>query len=247
MHIGVAGLALLVVVGVEMAATSCSSAPATVKPAVPATRSASAAAVSGSPDASSAAPRPAGSIPAGYARVGGAAQGISIAVPASWVAVDLTKESPAYFVRRAGLSGAAASTFLGQLQSLQQSHEVFVFDGKSAVDSPEPSAPILTAECDSSGTTDVGAAGVPTLTKNQLSGLGQVQSSHIAVQDLEIGGVPGMDVSYHLKSETGGTLYGSELAVLPKPGRVCYVTVIDGKTESFDSVLSVAAATAQFP
>jgi hypothetical protein len=56
-----------------------------------------------------------------------------------------------------------------------------------------------------------------------------------------------MDVSYQLKSETGGQLYGSQLAVLPKPGTVCYVTVVDGKPESFASVLNVAATTAEFP
>jgi hypothetical protein len=59
-------------------------------------------------------------------RVGGAAQGISIAAPASWVAVDLTKESPASAVRKVGLSGAAATSFLGQLQYLQQSHAIIV-------------------------------------------------------------------------------------------------------------------------
>jgi hypothetical protein len=246
MQIRVAGLALPVVVVIGMAATSCSSAPATVKPVVSGTQSASAA-VSGNPDASPAAPRPTGSVPTGNVRVGGVAQGISIAVPASWIAVDLTKETPADGVRKAGLSGAAASTFLSNLQFMQQSHAVFVFDGKAAVDSPEPSAPSLNAYCGTSGTTEVGAAGVPSLTKNQLSGLGQVQSSHITVRDLEIGGVPGMEVSYQLKSETGGTLYGSELAVLPKPRTVCYVTAVDGKAGSFDSVISVAAATAQFP
>jgi len=73
MHIRVAGLALPVGIGIGVAVTSCSGAPGTVKPPVSATRSASAA-VSDSPAAGPVAPSPAGSVPAGYKRVGGAAE-----------------------------------------------------------------------------------------------------------------------------------------------------------------------------
>jgi hypothetical protein len=62
-----------------------------------------------------------------------------------------------------------------------------------------------------------------------------------------IGGVPGLDTSYQVYSSSQGTIYGSQLEVLPAPDKICFVTVTDGKGESDGSVVSTAAATAQFP
>ena len=246
MHIRVAGLALPVVIAIGAAATSCG-APGTAKPAASATRSAPDAAVPGISTASQAARTSPGSVPAGYTRVGGAAQGISIAVPASWVTVDLATESPQSAVSKAGLSGESATSLLQQLEFLQKSHDIFVFDGKSAVERPRPSGPILTAYCGTSGTTEVGAAGLPFLKKTELSQLEQVVVAHVTVKDLEIGGIPGVELSYDFPSADPVPLTGSALAVLPKPGKVC--NVIEGVPtgQSLGSVLSVAATTAQFP
>jgi len=75
-----------------------------------------------------------------------------------------------------------------------------------------------------------------------------INATHITAKDLKIGGVPGVELSYQYSpSGNYGTLYGSELAVLPKPDKECLVTATVGEGESLDSVLSVAAATAQFP
>ena len=105
MHIRVAGLALPVAIGIGVAVTSCSSAPGTVKPAVSATRSASGAAISGSLTGRPVAPSSARSVPAGYKRVGNVAQGISIAAPASWVAVNLAKETIESAASKIGVIG----------------------------------------------------------------------------------------------------------------------------------------------
>ena len=247
MHIRVAGLALPVAIGIGVAVTSCSSAPGTVKPAVSATRSASGAAVSGSPTASPVAPSSAGPIPAGYTRVGGVAQGISVAAPASWVAVNLAKETVEKAARKAGLSGLSATTLVQAMTSLQKLHAVFVYDVKSAVDSPRHFARNLNAYCLASGVTDVGAAGIPFLKTGAAAEFEQLGATHITQKDLEIGGVPGVETSYQLSSSSAGTIYGSQLEVLPKPDKACFVTVTVGTGESASNVRSVAAATAQFP
>ena len=246
MHVRVAGLALPVVIGVGVAVTSCST-PGTVKPAVSATGAASAAAVSGSPTASPAAPSSPGSVPVGYTRVGGVAQGISIAAPASWVAVDLAKENPESAVSKADPSGVSHSTLLQEMESLQKVHGIIVYDVKSAVDSHQHSARTLQAYCDAPGTTDVGAAGVPLLKASAAADLEKLGAKHITVKDLKVGGVPGVEISYQLSSSGEGTIYGSQLEVLPKPGKACDVAVTVGEGQSAGNVLSVAAATAQFP
>jgi hypothetical protein len=245
--IRVAGLALPVVIGIGVAVTSCSSAPGTVNPAVSATRSASDAAVSGSPTASPVTPSSPGSVPAGYTRVGGVAQGISIAAPASWVAVNLAKETIESAANKIGLSGLSASALVQDMESLQKLHAVIVFDVKSAVDSPEHFARNLNAYCTASGVTDVGAAGVPLLKTGAAAEFEKAGATHIIQKDLEIGGVPGVETSYQLSSSSEGTIYGSQLEVLPKPDKACFATVTAGKGESEGNVLSTAAATAQFP
>lgn len=250
MHKRVAGLALPVVIGIGVAVTSCSSTPGTAKPAVSATRSASGAALSGSPTASPAAPSSPGSVPAGYTRVGGAAQGISVAAPASWFAVNLAKETPESAesaARNAGLSGINATTLFQELESLQKAHGVAAIDVKSAVDSPRHYPRNLNAYCEASGTTDVGAAAVPLIKPLLAAANKKGGATNITLKDLQIGGVPGVEASYQIRSSDYGTLYGWEFVVLPKPDKVCYVDVYVGGGESEGNVPSTAAATAQFP
>jgi hypothetical protein len=231
-----------------VAVSSCASAPGTANPAVSATRSASGAAISGSPTASPVAQSSAAPVPAGYARVGGATQGISVAAPASWVAVNLAKESIESAASKAGLSDVSAATLTQETESLQKLHAVNVFDVKSAVDSPQHFARSLNAYCFVSGVTDVGAAGVPFLKAAAAAEFAKLGSTHITQKDLEIGGVSGAETSYQVSSSGYGTIYGWQLDVLPKPDKACAVTVTVAKGESpGNAIVSVAAATAQFP
>lgn len=126
-------------------------------------------------------------------------------------------------------------------------HGVFVFDVKSAVDSPQHFGRDLNAYCVVSGVTDVGTAGLPLLKQIAPAEFEKLGATHITQKDLDIGGVPGVETSYQLSSSSEGTLYGSQLEVLPKPDKACYVTATVVKGESEGNVLSVAAATAQFP
>ncbi|HEX8005936.1 MAG TPA: hypothetical protein VF482_05840 [Trebonia sp.] len=175
------------------------------------------------------------------------AQGISIAAPASWVAVNLAKQTMESAAKEAGLSGISPATLVQDMESLQKLHGVIVFDVKSAVDSPQHFANNLNAYCLASGVTDVGAAGVPLLKTGAAAEFEKVGATHLTQKDLEIGGVPGLETSYQLNSSSVGTIYGSQLEVLPKPDKACFVTVTAGKGQSEGNVVSTAAATAQFP
>jgi hypothetical protein len=186
-------------------------------------------------------------VPAGYTRVGGAAQGISIAAPASWVAVDLSKEAINSAASKLGVSGISSATLIQDMQSLQKLHAVFVADVKSGVNSLHHFAPNLNAYCTVSGVTDSGAAGVPLLKTGAAADFEKTGATHVTQQELPIGGVPGVETSYQLSTTSSGTLYGSQLEVLPAADKACFVTLTVSQGQSADGILSVAAATAQFP
>jgi hypothetical protein len=145
------------------------------------------------------------------------------------------------------VSGISASTIEQDIASVQKLHGVIVFDVKSAVDSPGHVTPNLSAYCAASGVTDAGAAGVQLLKSAAAAEYAKVGATHVTSQQLEVGGVQGVETTYQLSSSTEGTLYGSQLEVLPAQNKVCFVTVTVGKGESAGSIVSTAAATAQFP
>jgi hypothetical protein len=206
-----------------------STAPASTAPASPA----------------SSAPAPTG-VPAGYRRVGGSAQGVSFAVPSSWAAVNLAKETEQKAAQKLGLQGISAQQLLQDMQALQKLHGVVVFDVKSAVDSPVHFATTLNAYCTSSGVTDTGSAALPLLRQEAAAGMQQIHADHVTQKDLTIGGVPGLQTSYTLSSSSAGTLDGAQLEVLPKPDRACFLTLTAAKGHFPSAVLPVAAATAIF-
>jgi len=243
-HIRAGRSALPVVIGIAAAVTACSSAPGTAKPAVSATQSASATA-SGSPAATPSGSSSAASVPAGYTRVGGAAQGISIAAPTTWVAINLAKQSIQSAANSAGLKGISSATLVQDMTSLQKLHGIIVFDVASAVD--HHFARNLNAYCSTSGVTEVGAAAVPLVKQEAAAEFQNLDATHIAQREVKIGGVPGVDTSYQVYSSSQGTIYGSQLEVLPAADKICFVTVTVGKGESVGDVVNTAAATAQFP
>jgi hypothetical protein len=248
-RIRVVGLALPVVIGMGVAVAACSGAPGTARPVVSATGSVSNVAALGSSAASPVASGSPGAVPGGYGRVGGAAEGISVAVPDSWVPVNLTQETAASAASRLGLFGKVTASEIAQaVEVWQQWHGIFVLDVKYGVANPEKFAPNLNAYCHASGTADVGAdavllvkAAVVSVYENKLGG------THLTQKDLTIGGVPGFETSYQLSTSKMGTVYQSQLVVLPKPGDACFVTVSVGAGVPAGNVISTAAATAQFP
>jgi hypothetical protein len=248
MRIRVGTSTLPIIIGIGFAVTACSSSPpGTGQPAVSQTQSASSAAASASPTASAVASGSAALVPAGYTRVGGVTQGISIATPASWVAVNLATSSIASATKELGLKGISASTAVQDLETMQKLHAVVLYDIATGVKSSQHFTPNISAYCVVSDVTDVGAAGVPLLKQGAAAEFGQSGATHITQKDIEIGGVPGVETSYQLSSSGAGVIDGSQLEVLPKPDKGCFVTLTSGQGQPEGNVLRVAAATAQFP
>jgi hypothetical protein len=204
-----------------------------------------AAAVAGGPAQAGASART--SVPAGYQRVGGATQGISIAIPSSWTSVNLGQLNLHQALSQMGLKGVSQATISQNLKALIKLKAVFAADLKSTAGAPGHFATNINAYCSNSGTSVTGKAGVPLLRQSAEAELPQVlHAQHVKVTEVTIGGVPGVQVNYALTSTTSGTLQAAQLEVLPKAGRACFVTLTAaGPLPS--GVLPTAAATAQFP
>jgi len=186
------------------------------------------------------------SLPAGYQRVGGAAQGVSMAVPSSWISINFAQQNMRQAVQKIGLHGVSQATLTQDLNSLQKLKGVYDVDVKSVKNSPEHFATNISAYCTASGISQSGSAGVPVLRQSAASQLGQVGAENIKQTDEEIGGVPGVKTAYNLSSSAVGLLQGAQLEVLPKPDRVCFITLTAGG--SFPSaVLDTVAASVQYP
>jgi len=240
------GLALLTVASIAVALTACSSTGAGKSGASATGAATRGAGTSASPAASTGAATTAAVIPAGYRRVGGSAQGISLAMPSSWVSVNLAKQSLEAAASKLDVPGLNASTLEAEMQSLQKDHAIFAFDIASATSSPDHYTRNLTAYCQPSGITNTGSGGVPVLTQAAKSQLGTIASG-ITEHDVTIGGVPGLEASFKLNSASGMDVRGAQLEVLPKPNVLCVVTLGFSSPETAGNYLAVAAATAQFP
>jgi hypothetical protein len=237
------GLALLTVTGIAIMLTSCSTSGAGQSTASATASASHSAAASASP--SSVTQPASAAIPAGYKRIGGAAQGISLAVPNSWVEVNLASQTIQQAASQLNVTGVSESTLVQDMESLQKEHAIFAADIASAVSDPHHFARNLDAFCTSSGITETGSAGVPFVeeaTKDELS----TMASHITQQDVKIGGVPGVETSYQLTTKADGAVDGWQLEVLPKPDKACFVSLSASGSESPGNYLAMAAATAQY-
>jgi hypothetical protein len=194
---------------------------------------------------SSTAPAQTGAIPAGDHVVGGAAQGISIAVPSSWVAISLTQDTINQLSQKFHMGDATAAQLIHSFDTLQKDHGLIVFDLKSAFGSAAHFATNLNAYCLASGVNNTGSSAVAILRQGVPEEFGSIGATHIAMQDISVGGVPGLETTYTVSS-SAGTLYSGQLEVLPKPDRGCFVTLTGSKGYFPLDVLTVAAATAHF-
>jgi len=220
--------AAVAAIGLAALVSACGSAASSTSqpPSAPAT---SAPASASAPASPSTVPQgsalPPGGTPAGYQRIGGPVQGLTVAVPSSWVMVNLGVQSLREAIKKVGLHGADQATLTQTLQALQKLHAVYAVDDSSVASSPANFATNVNAYCINSGMTDSGSASVPLIRRLAVAELQRVGAQNITQQDVEIGGLPGVRTFYTLSTSAAGTLHAAQLEVLPKPERACFVTL----------------------
>ena len=181
------------------------------------------------------------------ARIGGAAQGISVEVPSSFSVLDMTSEATVVnSIAKLGLDLTAVDTLVPQVKQLQQLRGAMAVDGKTATASSGEFPDNIAAYCVNSGTDLTGSSAVATIEQKLRAEFGGLEVSDVSMDNISVGGVPGAETTYLLNSNAG-TLAAGQLAVAPRPGEFCYVTLTSASVVTITgSILSTAAQTAQF-
>jgi hypothetical protein len=220
-------------VGLAAAISACggSSSPASPPPSAKSSASQASAATSaatsaGTSGGTSATGGATSAAPAGYQRIGGSAQGVSLAIPSSWVTVDLAEMNVKQAEKQMQIKGVSSQTVDSSLQSLKKMDGLMAEDGGSAASAPGHFATNLNAYCLASGVNESGSAGLSAMRQAITQEFEQdLHAQHIKSVDANLGGVPGLKTSYTVQSVSAGTLHATQLEVLPRAGRACYVTV----------------------
>lgn len=231
-------------------AGASSSSPGSSSPAV------SSSTVSSSPASSSTASSSASAsasasvaVPAGDHRIGGSSVGISIEVPASYAVIDTSSLTGIDSgLGKLGIQGVSATTLRQELEAFQKLHGVFALDSQSMTTNPNHFADNINAYCGSSGTSLTGSAVAPLLRQAVVTQYQQKTGAQdVTATDASLGGVPGVQVTYVLTYTNGSKAYGSQVIAAIKPQKACFVTLTLAQPGSAGQILSVAAASAQFP
>jgi 4-hydroxy-3-methylbut-2-enyl diphosphate reductase IspH len=184
--------------------------------------------------------------PAGYQRIGGTAQGVSLDVPSSWVAVNFSQESLQQAIKLFGLTGTTQSAFTQELEPLVKAHAVYAADIHDAGSSPGHFVTNINAYCSTSGVSQSGSAGVTALGQSWASQLQQLGAQNVTQTGAELGGVAGEESSYTLSASSTITLHATQLEVLPKAGQACYVTLTAAGSAPA-AVLAEVISSIQYP
>lgn len=197
---------------------------ASPSPAVPPTATPSATPTTQSPSP--------GAVPQGFKRIGGPANGLTVAIPQDWVALDLSKGDLDKSLKDIGLSGDALEQAKRSLRPLAANKAVWASDRTSAATSPNRFATNLNAFCQESP--DIPAEQVIADVRRQLGQLGATISQ---TGEVSIDSGTAVRVVYRLPSrgiDIRGTQYYTHSS-----GRTCILTLStdkDGLQPLFDQI-----------
>jgi hypothetical protein len=182
----------------------------------------------------------------GYQRIGGAAQGVSVEVPASWVAVDFSRQTVQQAIGIVEVHGTGQTALTQQLDPLAKLRAVYAADTGSGNGSPGHSMTSLNAYCSSSGVSLTGSVGAAVIGRSWAAQLQQDGARNLTQTAATLGSVAGVRSSYTLSTASAGPVDAVQLEVLPKAGRACFVTLTAAGPVPA-TVLARAIATIQYP
>ncbi|GAA4229098.1 hypothetical protein FHR32_007954 [Streptosporangium album] len=170
--------------------------------------------------------------PEGFKRIGGPANGLTVALPRSWIALDLTRDDLEGGLKRSGLTGRALEQARQSLQPLVINKAVWAFDPGSRQTSPSKFTTNLNGYCQPSATTSaqelISAAGKE---------LEQLNAKVTQTSTPQISGIKAARLVYSFPA--GGLQIKGTQFYLPAPGKTCTLTLStdqDGKQRLFDQI-----------
>jgi hypothetical protein len=171
-------------------------------------------------------------MPKGFKPVGSVASGLVVAVPESWIALDLSKDDLEQGLRSSGLSGPALERAKQSLQTLVDNRAIWASDPASTEMSPNRFATNLNGYCQSGPRTTVDE--LMTSARTELEQL-NAKVSEAAEMPIDSGSAGRVIYSF---ATDGLTVKGTQYYV-PAQDKTCIVTLSTdqaGKQELFDSI-----------
>jgi hypothetical protein len=171
-------------------------------------------------------------MPEGFKPLGSAASGLTIAVPESWIALDLSKDDLEQGLRSSGLSGPGLERAKQNLQILVDNKALWASDPASAEVSPNRFATNLNGYCQAGP--EITVDELMTSAKTELERL-DAKVSEAAKMSIDSGAAGRVIYSF---TTNGIDIKGTQYYV-PTRNKTCIVTLStdqDGKQELFDSI-----------
>lgn len=235
--------AVVAVAALTLAGCGGSGSPAATATLTPAS-SAPAAAAQPTPTAAPASTgKPSQAPPAGYQWVGIAQQNIWLAVPDTWVVLNLNSLSVTQAMDRVRLKGQPATAMRAAIEGLKKNHALMVLDTASIATSPSKFATNANTFCATSpiepgpGAASTIASG--TKTAYTKAG-GHVISVH-TVTDTDTSVIVRIEVN--LQTSSGTTAHELQYVDVTSQGRICYTTFTTDRPAKFFPVFTKIANT----
>jgi len=232
--------AILGVAALTLTGCGGSSSPASAQSSSPPASSASASSASTATTA-----QPAQAPPTGYQWVGIAAQHMWLAVPDSWVVLNLNDLSVTQAMERVRLKGQTAAAMQTAVERLKQAHGIIAVDTNSVTASPSKFATNVNAFCAPSAITPGPGAANAIITSTEAAypkAGGQVISDRkvISTSSLVI-----VRIQVNLQTSSGLKVHELQFVDLTGHGQICYTTFSTDRPAKFFPQFTKMAATIQ--
>jgi hypothetical protein len=182
-------------------------------------------------------------LPAGYQSVTSAAQHLTLAVPASWVALDLSKLTLSAALQRFSLGAVPSKTMTADIETLAKRHALFIADLGSIAKSPNQFATNANAFCDSTAL----LPGTGAASELDSGFRAEWASIHVTLLSLKNTTVNTSEVvvTMELRAATSAGYSLTELQVdeLNAQGRLCYLTMTTDRPAAYLATFRTIAST----
>jgi hypothetical protein len=187
--------------------------------------------------------RPAQPAPAGYKWAGSSTMLVWVAIPQTWVALDLARVSVGQAAREFASTGIGYSTLRADLAALKQEGALFFADPQSGTTSPHGFTTNATALCQPAAGTSAGPVTIGGLEAAMRSEYAQIKARVLAVTPASVAGGKAFAARLGLTASAGYGLTELQVVALSDSGRTCIITFSTDDQARFLPTFERAAAT----
>ncbi len=200
-------------------------------------------ATSATPKSADLGQRPAQAAPAGYTWVGSDTMLVWVAIPQTWVALNLAQVSVGQATREFATTGIGYSTLRADLTSLKEEGALFFADPGSSTTSAHGFTTNATALCQGRTAASAGPDTIVGLETAMRAEYAQIKASVIAVTPASVAGGRAFAARLVLTASAGYAVTELQVVALSDTGRTCIVTFSTDDPARFLPIFERAATT----